>query len=57
MEYKQFELVREVHGVAIRWHVYDQTGRRLTTLGHRTKTAAKRFVDSHNMSRLGRMAA
>ena len=56
MEYKQFELVREVKGVAIRWHVYDQTGHCMTRLGFRTRTEAKRFVDQYNLNRIGRRA-
>lgn len=57
MEYKGYELVREHHGVAFVWHVYDQTGQRLTRLGFRSKAAAKRFCSERDLLRLGRRAA
>lgn len=56
-EYKSYELVRERHGNALRWHVYDQTGHRLTRLGFKAKADAKRFCCDRDLLRLGRRAA
>lgn len=54
MEFKSYELIRERNGNAIRWHVYDQTGRRLSRLGFKSKDAAKRFCMERDILRLGR---
>lgn len=53
MEYKTYELVRERNGNAFRWHVYNQTGTRLTRLGFKSKAAAKRFCCDRDVTRLG----
>ncbi len=54
MVFKGYELIRTVNGNAVRWHVTDETGHRLTRLGFRTKTEAKRFCMERDINRIGR---